>query len=106
MLYKHLDWFKVPTLFNDFLGLNSKTVRVLLAMVVPGHLIFIYSIKFMNAGHTTTSLNFVLIYNTAALIQVRIKLICIQCMPLPLTEKIIFPDYVRLPAYGGAIGSG
>ena len=53
-----------------FLGLNARTARVLLAMVVPGHLVFIYAIKFMKAGHTTISFNFIWAYNLAAIIQV------------------------------------
>ena len=53
-------------------GMVPKTTRVLMAMVVPGHLLFIYAIHFMEAGHTSITLMFTSIYLTAAIIQVLI----------------------------------
>ena len=50
---------------------NARTARVLLAMVVPGHLIFMYTISYMNAGHTSITLIFALFYLLAAVMQVR-----------------------------------
>lgn len=72
----------------SFAGLNPKTTRVLLAMVVPGHLIFIFVIKFMKAGHTTISFNFILIYNAAAVIQVSISFIYLQSKCILIMIKL------------------
>jgi solute carrier family 41 len=47
-----------------------KTTRVLMLMVVPGHLLFMLIIHLFEAGHTTMTIQFTLIYLTAALIQV------------------------------------
>ena len=49
-----------------------KTTRVLMMMVVPGHLLFMLIIHFMEAGHTTISIQFTIVYLLAALIQVNI----------------------------------
>lgn len=45
-------------------------MRVLLLLVVPGHLVFMYTIYFMPAGHISITLVFALGYLTAALVQV------------------------------------
>lgn len=52
-------------------GLNARAARVLLLMVVPGHLIFMFMINFLQAGHTTITLRFAAVYLTAAVIQVQ-----------------------------------
>jgi len=39
-------------------------------MVVPGHIIFIYTIRYMKAGHTSLTPLFVMVYIIAALLQV------------------------------------
>lgn len=41
-------------------------------MVIPGHLIFIYTINYMKAGHTPLTPLFVFIYLCAAVLQVSI----------------------------------
>ncbi len=53
-----------------FAGMASRTTRVLLLMVIPGHLIFMYTIHYMQAGHTSITLIFAVAYLTAAFIQV------------------------------------
>lgn len=53
-----------------FVALNSRAARVLIALVIPGHLIFMYTISYMKAGHTSITWTFALFYLTAALLQV------------------------------------
>ncbi|KFO19623.1 Solute carrier family 41 member 1 [Fukomys damarensis] len=49
---------------------NSRSARVLFLLVVPGHLVFLYTISCMQGGHTTLTLIFIIFYMTAALLQV------------------------------------
>lgn len=49
---------------------NSRSARVLFLLVVPGHLVFLYTISCMQGGHTTLTLIFIVFYMTAALLQV------------------------------------
>jgi len=51
-------------------GSHARTTRVLMFMVVPGHIIFIYTISYMKAGHTSLTPLFVMVYIVAALLQV------------------------------------
>lgn len=53
------------------LDVNSRSARVLFLLVVPGHLVFLYTISCMQGGHTTLTLIFIIFYMTAALLQVR-----------------------------------
>ena len=50
--------------------MNSRAARVLLLLVIPGHLIFIYTIYYMKAGHTSITILFNIFYLMAALLQV------------------------------------
>lgn len=49
---------------------NSRSARVLFLLVVPGHLVFLYTISSMQGGHTTLTPIFIVFYMTAALLQV------------------------------------
>lgn len=42
-------------------------------MVIPGHLIFSYTISYIQAGHTSFTPIFITIYLIAAMLQVNIK---------------------------------
>lgn len=60
-----------PELCLGFLAdVNSRSARVLLLLVVPGHLIFLYTINSLQGGHTTLTLIFIVFYMMAALLQV------------------------------------
>lgn len=60
-----------PELHLCFLAdVNSRSARVLFLLVVPGHLVFLYTISSMQGGHTTLTLIFIVFYMTAALLQV------------------------------------
>lgn len=52
--------------------LNSKSARVLVTLVVPGHLFFLYTIHLLQGGHTAMTPIFIICYLSAALLQVRL----------------------------------
>jgi solute carrier family 41 len=47
------------------------TARVLMLVVVPGHLIFVYTIRYFKEGDASPTKIFIFFYLTAALVQVR-----------------------------------
>ena len=49
---------------------HARTARVLLLLVLPGHLVFVYTISYLKAGHTSLTPIFVIVYLCAALLQV------------------------------------
>ncbi|CAB1345884.1 unnamed protein product [Coregonus sp. 'balchen'] len=51
-------------------GANHRSAQVLLLLVLPGHLIFLYTIHLMKSGHTTLTPIFMTVYLAAALLQV------------------------------------
>lgn len=53
------------------LGPHARTTRVLMAMVVPGHIIFIYTINYIKQGMASLTALFVTVYLCAAVLQVR-----------------------------------
>lgn len=55
-------------------SVHCRTARILLAMVIPGHLIFTYSITFIEAGHTSPTFVFLSFYLLAAVLQVLVLL--------------------------------
>lgn len=52
--------------------MNSKSARVLVTLVVPGHLFFLYTIHLLQGGHTAMTPIFIICYLSAALLQVRL----------------------------------
>lgn len=52
------------------LGVNSKSARVLLMLVVPGHLVFLYAISLLQGEEAPISIAFTVCYLCAALLQV------------------------------------
>ena len=49
---------------------HSRTARVLLLLVIPGHLVFAYTISYLKAGHTSLTPIFVVVYLAVAVLQV------------------------------------
>lgn len=62
-------------------GVNNKSAQVLLLFVIPGHLIFLYTIHLMKSGHTSLTVVFVVVYLFAAVLQVRWKPLKISWAP-------------------------
>lgn len=54
-------------------GPNQRSAQVLLLLVIPGHLIFIYAIHLLQSGNTSPTLIFISLYLTAAFMQVGLK---------------------------------
>lgn len=100
-----------PNCPSAFFGknLNARAARVLLALVIPGHLIFMYTISFMKAGHTSITPIFILMYLIAALSQVAILLYIANWMVHYIWRKGDDPDNVAIPyltALGDLLGTG
>lgn len=99
--------------FNPFYvfctkGGHARTARVLLTMVIPGHLIFSYTISYLQAGHTSFTPIFLIVYLTAALIQVVLLLYITQLMVVWMWIRGMDPDSSAIPyltAAGDLIGT-
>lgn len=78
-------------------GSHARTTRVLMFMVVPGHIIFIYTISCMKAGHTSLTTLFVMIYLVAALLQVAALLYIAYIMIHWMWKHKIDPDNSAIP---------
>jgi len=82
---------------------HGATARILLLLVLPGHLIFAFTISMLDAGHTPPSLLFTTVYMGAALIQVCLLLhVCRVLVPC-LWARGIDPDSAAIP-YLTALG--
>lgn len=67
----------ILTTFTFYItGVNNKSAQVLLLLVIPGHLIFLYTIHLMKSGHTSLTIIFVVVYLFAAVLQVRVETSC------------------------------
>lgn len=82
---------------------HAGTAQMLMLMVIPGHLIFSYTISYLQAGHTSFTLIFIVVYLTAALLQVFLLLYIAQVMTLGMWKAGIDPDNSAIP-YLTAIG--
>ncbi|NXU74218.1 S41A3 protein, partial [Oreotrochilus melanogaster] len=88
---------------------NSKSARVLFLLVVPGHLVFLYTIHLLQGGHTSLSFTFVMFYLTAALLQVGILLYVADLVVRLMWRKALDPDNFSIPyltALGDLLGTG
>ncbi|KAG8190790.1 hypothetical protein JTE90_005826 [Oedothorax gibbosus] len=89
-------------------SVHSTTARVLMLMVVPGHLVFTYGIRFFNAGHTSVTAMFLTFYLLAAIIQVFLLLYFAHVMVHWMWIKHIDPDNSAIPyltALGDLLGT-
>ncbi|KAG8518093.1 Solute carrier family 41 member 1, partial [Galemys pyrenaicus] len=88
---------------------NSRSARVLFLLVVPGHLVFLYTISCMQGGHTSLTLIFIVFYMTAALLQVLILLYIADWMVHWMWGRGLDPDNFSIPyltALGDLLGTG
>lgn len=84
-------------------SVHSRTAGILFLMVIPGHLLFTYTISFLEAGHTSPTMVFLGVYLCAALIQVWILLHTAHWMIHLMWKKAIDPDNSAIP-YLTALG--
>lgn len=61
-------------------GVNSRSARVLLMLVIPGHLVFLYAISLLQGKEAQISEAFVVCYLFAALLQVNQQVLCYICL--------------------------
>ncbi|XP_037643168.1 solute carrier family 41 member 3-like [Sebastes umbrosus] len=88
---------------------NSKSARVLVLLVVPGHLLFLYTIHLLQGGHAAMTPIFVICYLSAALLQVVILLYVASVMVRWLWRRGLDPDNFSIPyltALGDLLGTG
>uniref|UniRef100_A0A4W3IFA7 Solute carrier family 41 member n=1 Tax=Callorhinchus milii TaxID=7868 RepID=A0A4W3IFA7_CALMI len=89
-------------------GLNNKSAQVLLLLVIPGHLIFLFAIHLLKSGHTSLTPIFISIYLAAALLQVSILLCTADWMVHYMWRKGKDPDSFSIPyltALGDLLGT-
>ena len=82
---------------------HSHTARLLLLLVVPGHLVFTLTISHLEAGHTHPTPVFLLAYMLAALLQVSLLLYICRLMVFAMWHRDIDPDNSAIP-YLTALG--
>lgn len=89
-------------------GVNNKSAQVLLLFVIPGHLIFLYTIHLMKSGHTSLTVVFVVVYLFAAVLQVFTLLWIADWMVHRFWRKGKDPDSFSIPyltALGDLLGT-
>ncbi|XP_069847878.1 solute carrier family 41 member 2 isoform X2 [Dipodomys merriami] len=89
-------------------GVNNKSAQVLLGLVIPGHLIFLYTIHLMKSGHTSLTAIFVAVYLFAAVLQVFTLLWIADWMVHHFWRKGKDPDSFSIPyltALGDLLGT-
>ncbi|XP_031550901.1 solute carrier family 41 member 1-like [Actinia tenebrosa] len=91
----------IDTFFGP--GIHSRTTRVLLFLVIPGHLIFLYTIKMMQGGHTSFTAIFTCVYLLVGVLQVSILLLSANWMIHWIWRRGKDPDNYSIP-YLTAIG--
>ncbi|XP_068109181.1 solute carrier family 41 member 3 [Hyperolius riggenbachi] len=100
-----------PNPFTTFFssGVNSKSARVLFLLVIPGHLLFLYTIHLLQGGHTSLSILFITFYLTAAQLQVGILLYFADLIVRFVWRRGMDPDNFSIPyltALGDLLGTG
>ena len=96
---------------NTFCGphVHAKTARVLLFIAIPGHLIFTFGIQLIQAGHTSITPTFLLVYLSAAMTQILVLLFLARSLILFMWTRKIDPDNSAIPyltAVGDLLGTG
>ncbi|NXN99742.1 S41A2 protein, partial [Rhinopomastus cyanomelas] len=89
-------------------GVNNKSAQVLLLLVIPGHLIFLYTIHLMKSGHTSLTPIFIAVFLLAALLQVFTLLWVADWMVHHFWKKGKDPDSFSIPyltALGDLLGT-
>ncbi|KAL2102736.1 hypothetical protein ACEWY4_001904 [Coilia grayii] len=89
-------------------GANHRSAQVLLLLVIPGHLTFLYTIHLMKSGHTTLTPIFTAVYLAAALLQVFLLLCISDWMVHSMWRSGKDPDSFSIPyltALGDLLGT-
>uniref|UniRef100_A0A8C5GG29 Solute carrier family 41 member n=1 Tax=Gouania willdenowi TaxID=441366 RepID=A0A8C5GG29_GOUWI len=89
-------------------GANHRSAQVLVLLVIPGHLIFLYTIHLMKSGHTTLTPIFMSVYLAAAMLQVLLLLCIADWMVHSMWRSGKDPDSFSIPyltALGDLLGT-
>lgn len=89
-------------------GANHRSAQVLILLVIPGHLIFLYTIHLMKRGHTTLTPIFMSVYLAAAMLQVLLLLCIADWMVHSMWRSGKDPDSFAIPyltALGDLLGT-
>ncbi|XP_013881984.1 solute carrier family 41 member 2 [Austrofundulus limnaeus] len=89
-------------------GANHRSAQVLLLVLIPGQLIFLYTIHVMKSGHTTLTPIFMSVYLAAALLQVLLLLCIADWMVHSMWRNGKDPDSFSIPyltALGDLLGT-
>jgi len=91
--------------FAVFCGrsIHARTARILLMMVVPGHLLFTYAISLLEAGHTSPTPVFLAVYLCATVIQLWTLLHTANWLINWMWTRHVDPDNSAIP-YLTALG--
>lgn len=89
-------------------GANHRSAQVLLLLTVPGHCVFLFLIHLMKRGHTTLTPIFMVVYLSAALLQVFLLLSIADWMVHAMWKSGKDPDSFSIPyltALGDLLGT-
>ena len=84
-------------------NVHSRTACILLVLVLPGHLLFVHAISYLEAGHTAPTPTFLLFYLLAAWLQVAVLLYVCRVMVYSMWRSGMDPDNSAIP-YLTALG--
>lgn len=88
---------------------HARSARVMTFMAIPGQLLFLLVIAFLNAGHTSITPQFILVYVIVSLIQVTVLLYVCYWLVHRLWRTRQDPDNCAIPyltALGDLLGTG
>ncbi|XP_035512091.1 solute carrier family 41 member 1-like [Morone saxatilis] len=107
--YKMRQHWPNPCITFFSSGVNSKSARVLLMLVIPGHLVFLYAISLLQGEEAPISVAFTVCYLCAALVQVAILLYVADLIIRVMWRRSLDPDNFSIPyltALGDLLGTG
>ncbi|XP_072305627.1 solute carrier family 41 member 3 isoform X2 [Eucyclogobius newberryi] len=107
--YQMRQYWPNPSITFFSSGVNSKSARVLLMLVVPGHLVFLYAISLLQGDEAPISLVFIICYLCAAVLQVSILLYVADLIVRMMWRRSLDPDNFSIPyltALGDLLGTG
>ncbi|CAK6955127.1 solute carrier family 41 member 1-like [Scomber scombrus] len=107
--YKMRQHWPNPCITFFSSGVNSKSARVLLMLVVPGHLVFLYAISLLQGEEAPITVAFTICYLCAAVIQVAILLYVADLIVRSMWRRSLDPDNFSIPyltALGDLLGTG
>uniref|UniRef100_A0A8V5HFV6 Solute carrier family 41 member n=1 Tax=Melopsittacus undulatus TaxID=13146 RepID=A0A8V5HFV6_MELUD len=90
------NWPNPCTIFFSS-EVNSRSARILFFLALPGHLVFLYTIRLLHGGHVSLSFPFVMFYLMAALLQVGILLYVTEVLVRLMWRKEVDPDNFSIP---------